>query len=203
MFTWLYDPVLYIFIHIIRKKVADIVNNYQPNSVIDICCGTGNQLKYLKKQGFNNVIGIDLSQSMIHQANKGDKKIHCEEQDAAKLHFHNNSFDFGIISLALHEKPFETAREIIAEAKRVINPDGHLLVVDYNFTGNVKFLSKVMIYAIERFAGKSHYKYFKNYLEMGGMDELLKNHQLKEEYIFHGGGTSIKVYEISKFDYYV
>lgn len=201
-FAWLYDPVMHVFLHKIRKKVTTIIRYYKPGEIVDICCGTGNQLKYLKKHGFNNTIGVDLSEPMLRQASKGGQTVNCEQQDAASLQFQDNSFDMGIISYALHEKPFEIARKIISEAERIIKPDGYLLVVDYSVPGKINFPAKIVVHIVERFAGKSHYRNFKNYLAIGGMDIFLRKYPLKEEYIFHNGATSIRLYQINKFDVY-
>lgn len=201
-FARLYDPLLHVALHRIRKKVADAVQHYNPGSVIDICCGTGSQLKYLKKNGFHNVTGVDISKSMLRQAEKGEENVQCDEQDATSLKFDDNSFDMGIISFALHEKPSEVAKQIVMEAQRVIRPEGHLIVVDYIFGKRIKFPVKFAIHFVERFAGRDHYRYFRNYLKQGGMDNLMKEFTLKEDQRFHSGSTGMRIYSLEKYGHY-
>ena len=198
----LYDPLLHLVLNRIRKQVTNTVRYYQPSSIIDICCGTGKQLKHLKKCGFHNITGVDLSKSMLQQANKGNEKVPCDEQDATAMKFDDNSFDLGIISYALHEKPQQSAIDIINEAARVIQPNGHLIVVDYLFDKKVKPHLKASIQLVERIAGKDHYRHFKRYIHYGGMDQLLKNFNLQKEIKFHGGATSIRVYNMDQYGHY-
>lgn len=202
IFARIYDPVLHAVLHKIRKKVVDVVEQYNPSSIIDICCGTGNQLKYLKRCGFRNVTGIDISSSMLQQTKKGGEKVKCDEQDATELKFQDNTFGLGIISFALHEKPYEVARKIIDEARRVVQPEGYLIVVDYTFENKSRFPIKPAIRTVERFAGKDHHRHFKQYISYGGMDSLLKNFNLEKEYRFHGGATSLRVYQMEQSGHY-
>lgn len=40
-----YDFILYPVLHPIRKKEVEVAKRLKPASIIDICCGTGDQLK--------------------------------------------------------------------------------------------------------------------------------------------------------------
>lgn len=202
IFARIYDPVLYVVLHRIRKKVVEVVRSCNPSSIIDICCGTGNQLKYLKKSGFHNVTGIDLSQSMLQQVEKGGEQVKCDKQDATELRFNDDSFDMGIISFALHEKPLDVAGKILDEARRVIQPGGHLIVVDYTFENGAKLHVKLAIRIVERFAGREHYRFFKNYIKYGGMDQLIRGCNLVKEFRFHAGATSMRLYQVDQYGHY-
>lgn len=198
----LYDPLLHVVMHRVRRKVVDIVEALPHRNIIDICCGTGNQLKYLKRAGFSDITGVDISRSMLGQARKGKNKVPCDEQDASQMHYEDNTFELGIISFALHEKPEQAARKIISEAKRVIHPSGHLILVDYLFRGHVRVPARMTIHAVERMAGKDHYRYFKQYLSYGGMDHFMDASSLKNEYRFHSNATGIRVYAMNKYGQY-
>jgi len=194
-FAWLYDFILYPAIKKVRKKIASIISQNNAVSVIDICCGTGDQLKYLRKEGFSQIIGVDISQSMLKQASKGNTKASCQNQDASALSFENDSFDAGIIGFALHEKPIATAKKILQEAKRVIKPEGMLIILDYNQGQKAPFFIRMMVHFIERFAGKDHYKNFRQYQRAGGLDMLMDSLQPIYSHKFHGGITVLNVYK--------
>ncbi len=194
----IYDPALFFALHKIRKRVVQLVKDIQPDSIIDICCGTGNQLKYLKKHGFENISGVDISESMLRQAEKGPDKIECDNQDATELSHTNDSFDLGIISLALHEKPFDIARKIVQEAHRVIKPAGYLILIDYAFDEKTNKFFKIPVHIAERLAGKDHYKHFRQYLGFGGMDRLMNHREFEKEFRFHRGATILRLYRINK-----
>jgi demethylmenaquinone methyltransferase/2-methoxy-6-polyprenyl-1,4-benzoquinol methylase len=194
-FAWLYDLVLYPVIRKVRKRISEIIRKHNAESIIDICCGTGDQLKYLRKQGYRNITGVDISQSMLKQANKGQTKAECYNQDASALRFDADSFDAGIIGYALHEKPIDTAKKILKEAKRVIKPGGLLIILDYNQEQNAPFYTRAMVHFIERFAGKSHYKNFRQYQKEGGLNALMNSQTPINNYKFHGGITLLHVYK--------
>jgi len=60
------------------KKVAKMVykctKKYQQDitkvSVLDLACGTGLIGKYLGKQGFKNIVGLDISPNMLEEASQ-------------------------------------------------------------------------------------------------------------------------------------
>jgi demethylmenaquinone methyltransferase/2-methoxy-6-polyprenyl-1,4-benzoquinol methylase len=196
-----YDPLLHVALRKIRKRVVDLAERLQPGQIIDICCGTGNQLKYLKKHGFQNITGVDISDAMLKQAGKGKLKIQCGNEDATDMSFDSDSFDMGIISLALHEKPYELAQQILNESQRVIRPGGHLIVVDYVFDQHTSPFIRLPVHIAEKIAGRDHYKHFREYLEYGGMDKLMNYRRFDEEYRFHRGATMLRIYRIGKDQY--
>lgn len=187
-----YDFLLYPFLNNIRKKIAKIIIQINPQSVIDICCGTGNQLTYLKNTDIK-LYGIDNSQAMLKSTNHAN----CFNQDAKNIQFNDNSFDLAIIQLALHEKPIEDQTKIIAEAHRILNDLGHLLILDYDISKKTTSLSKAVIYCIEFFAGKDHYHHFKQFNQNKGTEKLVKPNlfKLKKKVLIAGKSMSLKIYQ--------
>ena len=194
--AWFYDPILHIIIDKVRKEIVKIIENNHAQSILDICCGTGNQLKYLKKRGYQNITGVDISQSMMKQGRKGEVSVSCEHQDAAHLLFEDDSFDVGIISYALHEKEEHTAHKIVQQARRVIKPNGLLIIVDFNQQEKVNWPVKAGVHFVERFAGKNHYKNFRAYQRYGGLDHLMDYQVPEQDLHYHGGITLLRSYRI-------
>jgi len=180
----IYDPSLYIFLNPIRKAVVKIIQDLNPEKIIYFCCGTGNQLKYLKKQGFNNLLGIDIDEGMVKQSNKGKYKANCEIKDASDTKYDDNSFDFIMVSLAIHEKNEEIQQKIIKEMYRIVKPGGNILIVDYIYNNNTFKFAKLGVHIIERIAGKEHYSNFKNFIRIGGLDKLVKKNIILEKKIW-------------------
>ncbi|MCK5171075.1 MAG: class I SAM-dependent methyltransferase [Bacteroidales bacterium] len=190
----LYDFLLYPFLNKIRKKTAKIVIQLNPESVIDICCGTGNQLEYLKNTDIK-LTGIDLSPAMLKVA----KHIDCYEQDARDIHFPDNSFDLVMIQLALHEKSFDDQKMIIDEASRIIRNNGHLLIVDYEINEKTKSYSRYVINAIEFMAGKEHFRNFKEYHKNECTNKLIDNNKflLERKVLIAGKSMALQIYRKS------
>ncbi len=175
----IYDPVLYLVLKPIRIAVMKLLLKYKEKSILDLCCGTGNQLKLLSRNGFKDLHCLDISNPMLEIARKNDYRIKIYNEDATKTNFENESFDIVIISFALHEKDRSTQESFIHEAHRLIKKDGLILIVDYNFDNKTPKLVKIGISIIERIAGKEHYNNFKGYIRNNGLLSLINKDKFK------------------------
>jgi len=61
----IYDLVLFLFLKPIRIAVMNMLLKYKENSILDLCCGTGNQLQLLSRNGFKDLHCLDISNSML------------------------------------------------------------------------------------------------------------------------------------------
>lgn len=191
-----YDILLYPFLNNIRKRTSKIILQLNPESIIDICCGTGNQLKFLKNSTIQ-LTGIDNSIAML----KASKGLNCFAQDARNIQFPDHSFDMALIQLALHEKSFDDQQDIINEAYRIIKPGGHLLILDYEIDKNTKAFSRHVINFIEFIAGKEHYNYFKQYHKNNCTYHLINPEQfsLKRKIKIAGNSMLLQLFEKKTF----
>ena len=186
------DPLL----RDIRIFVPDFAGMKKGDKVLDVCCGTGDQVFYYAEKGIV-ASGVDSDSNMIKLAKKDERKerfidVFFQIADARDLPFENNSFDYVSISFGLHEKERGDRDKIISEMKRVVKKDGSLVFIDFQVPLPNNFYS-YFIRAIEFLAGKYHFKYFKDYLEQGGLDEILKKNQLQEEkkVLFKSGNVAV------------
>ena len=175
----IYDPLLFPFIRSIRNKVIKLVKQYHYQSILDVCCGTGDQLKLLKQHGFDGE-GIDISEAMLSVARNGKIRADCKHQDATQMHYKEAKFELVMTAFSLHEKQHEAARKIVEEMLRVTAGGGDILLVDYELSEKTSTLSKKLIYFIEWIAGGEHYQNFKAYIDKGGLPALLSGITLKE-----------------------
>ncbi|MBW1848263.1 MAG: class I SAM-dependent methyltransferase [Deltaproteobacteria bacterium] len=173
----IYDPLLYFFIKPIRIAILTKLLNHKDKVILDLCCGTGNQIKLLAKHGFTNLHCLDVSASMLEIAKKSDYPIHIYNEDATKTHFDDESFDIVIISFAIHEKDKATQQNLINETHRLLKKDGFLLVVDFAFDGRTTILSKIAIRFIERLAGGEHYINFNAYIQNNGLSGVIPSNK--------------------------
>ena len=164
-----------------------------------MCCGTGNQLKLLKKHGVDG-IGIDLSTTMLNIAKTGKLKVDCQEQDAENIRFNDESFDMTTITFALHEKSNSSAKIILNEMIRLTNKNGHLIIVDFSIDERTSFFSRKGINFIESRTGNDHYKHYKEYVAYSGLNHLLEELPLKEieNHYFAFNGVVLKVLQKQK-----
>ena len=152
--------------------------------VLDVCCGTGDQVFHYAQIGIM-ATGIDLNPGMIRVAQRNKRKqalrnASFQIADALNLPFEDNFFDYASISFALHEKERTVRDKIISDMKRVVKKDGALIFIDFSVPlPENRFI--YLIKAIEFIAGRNHFRCFKDYIEQGGLDVILKKNQLTEE----------------------
>ncbi len=169
----IYDPMLYLALNPIRKAVMRELDGHEESSILDLCCGTGNQLKMLSNNGFKSLHCLDLSESMLEVARRGDHSITVHREDAARTGFGDREFNVEILSFALHEKERQTQLEIIREAHRILGDGGLLLVVDFAFDDRTSVPGRFGAITIERMAGGEHYRNFKRYKQGGGLSAII------------------------------
>ncbi len=177
--AYIYDPMLYLVLRPVRKVVLNELMEHKDKAILDLCCGTGNQLKFLSKNGFSNLHCLDLSEAMLRVAQQGNYPIKIYHQDAAKTKFEDAVFDVVMLSFAVHEKDRETQESILDEAYRLLKEDAFILIVDFVFDDKTKKMGSLGIRLIEKMAGGEHYSNFKKYIQNNGLASLMKEDKFK------------------------
>ena len=184
MFFFNYSTIIDPFLRDLRIYTPKFSGMKAGDRVLDVCCGTGAQVFYYAQRGVI-ATGIDLDPNMLKLVGKDKRKkalqnVSFQIADAQNLPFKDNFFDYASISFALHEKERTARDKIISEMKRVLKKDGALIFIDFSVPlPKNKFI--YLIKAIEFIAGRDHHRHFKDYIEQGGLDVILKKNQLTEE----------------------
>ena len=177
----IYDFILFPLVYPVRLAILNLVERHHYKKLLDVCCGTGNQLKFLHSRGFDDLsIGMDISGPMLKVAKKGRISGACLQGDATTMPFHDNHFDMTMISFALHEKQKVCAAEICEEMIRVTKKNGHLILVDFSLGPAVPLFVRQLITCLELAAGKEHFGCFRKYCHAGGLDSLTAAFNLTE-----------------------
>ncbi len=102
--------------------------------VLDICCGTGSVvLAFAGKSPDIQSVGYDFSPGMLHKAKEKDLSGQTLfiNGDAANLSFVNDCFDVVCCSHALYELKNQVRTEALLEMKRVVKPNGLVLIMEH------------------------------------------------------------------------
>lgn len=99
--------------------------------VLDVGCGAGAFVRWLRAEGARP-IGAEVSPLMRSQAVAADPDHVDDYVDAVaeSLPFPDASFDVVVFSYSLHHVPAEAMADGLAEARRVLRPEGVLFVVE-------------------------------------------------------------------------
>lgn len=115
------------------KNLEDILNYYKikEGKILEIGCGTGNDIIFLCKKGFE-VVGIDISKTAIDICKKN-------------IHFNNVKFLVGDINLDLPNEKFdliydrgclhgnpELIETIFLKFKKILNEKGKVIIISSN-----------------------------------------------------------------------
>ena len=123
---------------ILRMSVFNTISPYikRGDRILDLCCGTGTLTVLLAELFYDDcsIIGVDLSQGQIAQAQKKDiyPNLKFIVMDANNLQFNNESFDKIIISAALHEMDKKQRLNVLSEVHRVLKKDGQFLIFEHH-----------------------------------------------------------------------
>jgi ubiquinone/menaquinone biosynthesis C-methylase UbiE len=169
----------------------------QSMKVLDVGCGTGTHLEIYRRSGCE-LYGIDLSQSMLNIArNRLGEEVDLRLGDALKLPYKNGAFDLILCMLTLHEMDQDTRLSVIAEMKRVLKPDGHILLIDFH-AGPARslksWLKKLIIFLSEVAAGRRHFRNYRHFISIGGLPTLIEESRLminREKVV---GGETMALY---------
>jgi ubiquinone/menaquinone biosynthesis C-methylase UbiE len=193
-----YDPLVGPFLRPVRNGVSRIAHGLGCRRILDIACGTGEQVQMLAGAGVS-ATGIDLSPAMLAKALSGRRQgPSFLLGDAGDLPFAAASFDCVSISLALHEMDYPMSVRVVKEALRVISNDGKLIFFDYLRPGDLTSrISLALLHIAERIAGKRHYRNFRYFISRGGLESFIQQFPARalstREYF--GGATAIMVLE--------
>ena len=113
-----------------RARAAQIVQTWHPHTIADLATGTGDlALALQKKLPHAELTGVDFLPEMLELARrKGVRRLVLG--DAMKLPFEDASFD--CVTIAFGLRNLENCSAALTEMWRVLNPKGHLLVLEFS-----------------------------------------------------------------------
>jgi ubiquinone/menaquinone biosynthesis C-methylase UbiE len=175
-YSTLVDPVL----KEVRTCVAGLSGIKAGDRVLDVCCGTGEQVFHYAQKGAV-ATGVDQEPGMIELAERNRKRRGFNSTfrvaSATGLPFPDGYFDCASISLGLHEMEKDERNRAVSEMKRVVKKKGVLMFIDFQVP-LPKNLFAYLIRAVEFLAGKDNRMCFRDYLAQGGLKQILKQNQL-------------------------
>jgi ubiquinone/menaquinone biosynthesis C-methylase UbiE len=193
-YSTLVDPVL----KEVRACVAGLSGIKAGDRVLDVCCGTGEQVFHYTQKGAI-ATGVDQEPSMIELAEKNRKRRGFKHStfrlaSATEMSFPDGYFDCASISLGLHEMERNERNKAVSEMKRVVKKKGVLMFIDFHVP-LPENLFAYLIRVVEFLAGRDNRTCFRDYLAQGGLKQILKENQLtpqKEALLMRGNLQVIK-----------
>jgi len=159
----LFSPVYDAFIRIHSRRDDDDTREFLVDAaflednpaprILDVCCGTGSvTLAFDRRYPGSMTVGYDFSGGMLRKAMEKNVtgRVRFVEGDAAFLPFADDSFDAVTCSHALYELKGESRQKALMEMKRVVRPDGIVLLMEHEVPRHpiVKLLFYLRMFAM-------------------------------------------------------
>ena len=113
--------------------LVDWANVSSAAAVLDVGCGTGELARLLLEQNPHQaIVGIDISEEMLVQARqklRNVEQVTFEQASASALPIPDNTFEVVVSANAFHY--FPEPKEALAEMRRVLKPDGKIVILDW------------------------------------------------------------------------
>ena len=124
-----------------RRRLADRLPDGDQLRLLDLACGTGDQLLALMaNQRVGQGIGIDLAERMLRIGSDKIKQLGLQARaslqrgDAENIPFESETFDTVTISFGIRN--MTDVRRTLTEIYRTLKPGGRALVLEFSLPGN-------------------------------------------------------------------
>ncbi|MCU1687891.1 MAG: methyltransferase [Amycolatopsis sp.] len=132
----LYDVVHHVVgLRPIHQQLITLAGLRDGHRVLDVGCGTGNLLRSTgKRYPKAELVGLDPDPKALARARRKARRagvaVRLDRGFAQELPYADGSFDRVFSSLMLHHLDSAAKDELLAEVRRVLRPDGLLVLAD-------------------------------------------------------------------------
>jgi ubiquinone/menaquinone biosynthesis C-methylase UbiE len=129
--------------------LSSVVDSVPENcKILDIGTGSGKLLQMLSQQKSVKGVGVDTSEEMLMEAGKKLAGTDARLEKTAlgeKLPFSDNSFDCITICNVLFNMDRPSGLFLMEEARRVVRPDGKIVILSPSGTGGTGKLTRYFL----------------------------------------------------------
>ena len=123
-----------------RKKCVQLLKPKQPKFILDVATGTGDFAIECAKLNPQKIIGVDISEGMMQFGReklknlKLDVLINLEYGNAETLEFADDTFDAIVVGFGVRN--FQDLEKGLANLRRLLKPNGQLVVLEFSYPKN-------------------------------------------------------------------
>ena len=152
-----YDQRWSFYVETSLQETINRLNIKPQERILDLGCGTGTLIeKLLQFVPEKNLVGLDASQEMLSVAKqKLPTSVDLHLGNADNLPFPSESFERIISTSSFHY--FPNPSQAIREAKRVLKPNGCLVITDWCYD----YLSCRILDVFLRLFNRAHFRTYK------------------------------------------
>lgn len=131
-----------------RRRVLEVAELEVGRSVLDVGCGTGTLAVAAARMvgPTGRVSGVDPAPRQIARARtkaaRAGVQVDFRPEGIESLRFEDGTFDVVLSTLMFHHLPEELRRKGLAELRRVLRPEGRLVLADFDLGDSVALLGE-------------------------------------------------------------
>ena len=141
--VWLFDRqvavnlILYGQYNFLRDRALEALGERLPGRTLQVGCCYGNVTPFLAKRVELGAGTLDVVDALQIQVDNLPSKLPAGSlvstllMDSAALSIPDATYDRILVFMLLHEQPPAYRRKTLAEALRVLKPDGRIVIIDY------------------------------------------------------------------------
>jgi len=183
--AYFYDILDYPWERIYRQWRPNLVGDIR-GRVLEAGVGTGRNLEYYHQDV--DLVGIDISNNMLHRAKKRISKSNCKiklvNEDAAIMQsIDSNEFDWVFSSFICCVMPDETQQLAIKQFSRILKPDGRFRFLEIVFSKNSQIRKRQELFApfVEKIYGARFDRNTLNHIEQSPHLKITNTSFLKDD----------------------
>lgn len=134
--------------HLWKRKAIQKIQSKPDSNYLDLCCGTGDLSHLISKNNKSSqIVGVDLSESMLKIAQKKHPHIQFIKASATDLPFDSNSFNAVIIGFGIRN--VVERGQAFKEIFRCLKPEGQLIILEFGIPQNKLFNNLYKFYFLK------------------------------------------------------
>ncbi len=157
---WLVNLILWGNFARLRDAALDELGQKIENNVLQIACVYGDFTQRIvsRLSGEGSLEVVDVAPIQLDNLRRklpSHPAVRLRLQDASALHYPDGHFDATLLFFLLHEQPEAIRRATLAEAIRVTQPGGKIVIVDYHRPSRLHplhFPMQIVLRTLEPFA---------------------------------------------------
>ena len=122
-----------------RRRVVKALSPVEGLDVVDVACGTGDLSEAFDRAGARSVLGVDFTPEMLEVArarSRRARKARIEYREGNAMHLDLQSDCADLVSIAFGIRNVAKPEQALAEFKRILRPDGRLVVLEFSEPSN-------------------------------------------------------------------
>ncbi len=140
------------------KKLLSEIKSADNFKIADLGCGSGRIYELIDNKV--NYFGIDLSDKLIEIAKTKYPTGNFAVGNILKTPYKNDSFDLTLSVATLHHLPGKASRrEALNEVFRITKPGGKIIITNWYFWNEPKYLKEIVKESVRITAGRSRLDY--------------------------------------------